>query len=57
MYMINFENSFHNLNKDFYANVIPSIPPKPELISCNKSVAKLLGINLKSYIYSNNKGM
>ena len=45
--MINFENSFHNLNKDFYANVIPSIPPKPELISCNKSVAKLLGINLK----------
>ncbi len=45
--MINFENSFHNLNEDFYANVIPSIPPKPELISCNKSVAKLLGINLK----------
>ena len=45
--MINFENSFHNLNEDFYANVIPSIPPKPELISCNKSVAELLGINLK----------
>ena len=45
--MINFENSFHNLNEDFYANVIPSIPPKPELISCNKSLAKLLGINLE----------
>ena len=33
--MIKFENSFHKLNTDFYENVIPSKPPKPELISFN----------------------
>ena len=42
--MINFENSFHKLNTDFYENVIPSKPPKPELISFNESLSKLLGI-------------
>ncbi len=44
--MIKFENSFHKLNSDFYENVIPSKPPKPELISFNKSLSKLLGIKI-----------
>ena len=44
--MIKFENSFHKLNADFYENVIPSKPPKPELISFNKSLSYLLGIKI-----------
>ena len=44
--MINFENSFHKLNSDFYEDVIPSKPPKPELISFNKSLSNLLGIKI-----------
>ena len=44
--MIKFENSFHKLNTDFYENVIPSKPPKPELISFNKSLSNLLGIKI-----------
>ena len=44
--MIKFENSFHKLNTDFYENVIPSKPPKPELISFNKSLSNLLGIRI-----------
>ena len=44
--MINFENSFHELENEFYANVLPSIPPKPELLTYNKNVAHKLGINL-----------
>ena len=47
--MIKFENSFCKLNTDFYKNVIPSKPPKPELISFNKSLSNLLGIK-KSWI-------
>ena len=45
--MINFENTFHKLKNDFYADVIPSIPPKPELIAYNKDLAKNLNVNLK----------
>ena len=44
--MIKFENSFHKLNTDFYESVIPSKPPKPELISFNKSLSNLLGIKI-----------
>lgn len=43
--MINFENSFHELQNEFYANVLPSIPPKPELLTYNKSLSQKLGIN------------
>ena len=45
--MINFENTFHNLKNDFYENVVPSIPPKPELIAYNKELAKNLNVDLK----------
>ena len=45
--MINFENTFHNLKNDFYADVVPSIPPKPELIAYNKNLAKNLNVDLK----------
>ncbi len=45
--MINFENTFHDLKNDFYANVVPSIPPKPELISYNKDLAKNLNVDFK----------
>ena len=44
--MIKFENSFHKLNNDFYENVVPSKPPKPELISFNKQLSQLLGIKI-----------
>lgn len=45
--MINFENTFHNLKNDFYENVVPSIPPNPELITYNKNLAKSLNVDLK----------
>ena len=44
--MINFENSFHELQSEFYANVLPSIPPKPELLAYNKNLANKLGVSL-----------
>ena len=44
--MINFENSFHELQNEFYANVIPAMPPKPELLVYNKNLAQKLDINL-----------
>ena len=50
--MIKFENSFHKLNTDFYENVIPSKPPKPELISFNKSaVMKDRFIIISPYLF------
>ena len=50
--MINFENTFHDLKNDFYANVVPSTPPNPELITYNEHLAKNLNIDLKWLVSS-----